>query len=550
MSYKRVSPQPVVEGGSGVTTMTTAYAPVCAGTTATAALQVASTGLATSGYVLTSTGSASLPTFQASPAASISVTGDTGGALTGGAFTFGGGATGLKFNGGGSTETLGGTLAVASGGTGTTTLTGVVIGNGGVGPFTASAITQYDVLVGGATNTITSIAPPGAGGIPLISNGSASNPSFSTAVVAGGGTGVTTMTTAYAPVCAGTTATGNLQVASTGLSTSGFVLTSTGASSLPTWQAAGTGYVGTIAGDSGTATGSTITIKAGTSVPTCGSSVTFTASAAQLALTVTDASDNTIIGLGAGKAGITATDCTGLGHDSLAALTSGIKNTAIGSFTLASNTNGAGNTALGWNSLANAISGTNNTGLGYGALENIVNGGTNNTAIGYLAGYIYGTTESNNILINHGGVGGENNILRIGAGTGLSAGQINAAYISGITGINVGAVPAVLVNSSGQLGVNTSSIRFKENVQDMGDASSKLLNLRPVTYNFIADENKATRTGLIAEEVLKEMPELVYYNDKGEVETVLYHELPALLLNELQKAVKRIEALEAQLANQ
>lgn len=51
-----------------------------------------------------------------------------------------------------------------------------------------------------------------------------------------GGTGVATMTTAYAPVCAGTTATGNLQVASTGLSTSGYVLTSTGASSLPTFQ--------------------------------------------------------------------------------------------------------------------------------------------------------------------------------------------------------------------------------------------------------------------------------------------------------------------------
>jgi hypothetical protein len=44
------------------------------------------------------------------------------------------------------------------------------------------------------------------------------------------------MTTAYAPVCAGTTATGTLQVASTGLSTSGNVLISNGASSLPSFQ--------------------------------------------------------------------------------------------------------------------------------------------------------------------------------------------------------------------------------------------------------------------------------------------------------------------------
>ncbi len=59
--------------------------------------------------------------------------------------------------------------------------------------------------------------------------------------VADGGTGVSTMTTAYAPVCAGTTATGALQVASTGLSTAGYVLTSNGASALPSFQAAAGG---------------------------------------------------------------------------------------------------------------------------------------------------------------------------------------------------------------------------------------------------------------------------------------------------------------------
>ena len=102
---------------------------------------------------------------------------------------------------------------------------------------------QYNVIIGGALGTIASVAPSATSGVPVISQGSSSNPVFGTAVVAGGGTGVTTMTTAYAPVCAGTTATGALQVASTGIGTSGFVLTSTGASSLPTWQANGTGDV-------------------------------------------------------------------------------------------------------------------------------------------------------------------------------------------------------------------------------------------------------------------------------------------------------------------
>ena len=55
---------PVTTGGTGVTTMTTAYAPVCAGTTATGALQVASTGLSTSGYIFVSNGSSDKPSFQ------------------------------------------------------------------------------------------------------------------------------------------------------------------------------------------------------------------------------------------------------------------------------------------------------------------------------------------------------------------------------------------------------------------------------------------------------------------------------------------------------
>ena len=59
-----------------------------------------------------------------------------------------------------------------------------------------------------------------------------------------GGTGVATMTTAYAPVCAGTTATGALQVASSGLGTSGTALVSNGSSSLPSWQAVAIGSQG------------------------------------------------------------------------------------------------------------------------------------------------------------------------------------------------------------------------------------------------------------------------------------------------------------------
>lgn len=67
-------------------------------------------------------------------------------------------------------------LPVASGGTGASTLTGVLTGNG-TSAVTASTVTQYNVLVGGASNAITSIAP-GTAGQALLSNGAASNPTF------------------------------------------------------------------------------------------------------------------------------------------------------------------------------------------------------------------------------------------------------------------------------------------------------------------------------------------------------------------------------------
>ena len=64
--------------------------------------------------------------------------------------------------------------------------------------------------------------------------------------VTAGGTGLSTATTAYAPIISGTTATGNFQVASTGLSTAGYVLTSNGSSAVPSFQAIPTGGPGTI----------------------------------------------------------------------------------------------------------------------------------------------------------------------------------------------------------------------------------------------------------------------------------------------------------------
>jgi hypothetical protein len=123
--------------------------------------------------------------------------------------------------------------------------TPIAVASGGTG---VASTTAYAVLCGGTTSTaaLQSIASVGTSGQVLTSNGASNLPTFGTASVAGGGTGLTS-TTAYAVLCGGTTSTAALQpIASVG--TSGQVLTSNGAGALPTFQAAAGGISGLTTG--------------------------------------------------------------------------------------------------------------------------------------------------------------------------------------------------------------------------------------------------------------------------------------------------------------
>jgi hypothetical protein len=66
----------------------------------------------------------------------------------------------------------------------------LVVANGGTGLAT---ITAHYTLVGAGTSAIAMVAPSATAGVPFVSGGSSADPSFTTAVVAGGGTGVATL---------------------------------------------------------------------------------------------------------------------------------------------------------------------------------------------------------------------------------------------------------------------------------------------------------------------------------------------------------------------
>ena len=97
------------------------------------------------------------------------------------------------------------------------------------------------------------------------------------------------------------------------------------------------------------------------------------------------------------------------------------------------------------------------------------------------------------------------------------------------------------------LGTVVSSAQFKDDIHDIGRDSSPIMHFRPISYHLKSDKRKTKQFGLIAEEVNEKMPVLVIKDKKGDPYAVRYHELPVLLLNELQKMAVRVEKLEERL---
>jgi uncharacterized coiled-coil protein SlyX len=91
------------------------------------------------------------------------------------------------------------------------------------------------------------------------------------------------------------------------------------------------------------------------------------------------------------------------------------------------------------------------------------------------------------------------------------------------------------VNSNGQLGVSASSQRFKKAIEPMDKASEAILALKPVTFQYKTDTTNMPQFGLIAEQVAEINPDLVVRDQKGEIYTVRYDAVNAMLLNEFLK---------------
>ena len=280
---------------------------------------------------------------------------------------------------------------------------------------------------------------------------------------------------------------------------------------------------------------------------------------------------------------------TAIGFEALYHNTTGDHNTAVGAGALFSNTAGAGNTALGHDAL-NRNTGSHNTATGGGALSTNTSGHDNsasgrhaltlnnsgsynaadgeyalasstsasqNIALGYGAGFRL-TTGGNNIDIgNLGGVATEANTIRIGNPVtvvypdGVTHAAQTKTYIAGLTTAVTGST--VVVNATThQVGMMPSSARFKDEIKPMNEASEAILALKPVTFRYKKDidPDRTQQYGLVAEEVEKVNPNLVVHDKEGKPYSVRYDQVNVMLLNEFLKEQRKVQKLEAALAQQ
>jgi len=250
-----------------------------------------------------------------------------------------------------------------------------------------------------------------------------------------------------------------------------------------------------------------------------------------------------------------------IGGRALYANTTGGDNTAIGNYnTLASNTTGSSNIAIGRDALQANTTASNNTAVGYqagysnttatgmayfGYLAGYSTTGASNTFIGYGAGNAVTSGAKNTILGTYNGNNGgldirtASNYIVLSDGDGNPRAYWNnsGVYVCPATYSNTTTNPAnVNVDAGGGFYRSTSALKYKKDVRDL--PSIDINKLRPVIYKSKCENDDQTKDyfGFIADEVdAVGIKELVNYNEDGQVESLQYERMTAVLVKAIQE---------------
>ena len=252
-------------------------------------------------------------------------------------------------------------------------------------------------------------------------------------------------------------------------------------------------------------------------------------------------SNNVAVGQNAATYGGSGTSNVAIGNDSL-----------FGSTLTASRINGNYNVAVGYSSLSSTGgTATRNTAIGAESLGSLIEDKDYNTALGHGAGYAITSGEKNTILGPFSGnqtrldMRTLNNHVVLSDGDGLPVFWVDNnedVYIPGVYSNTSGGAANVYVDSNGEMYRSTSSLRYKDNVEDSTHGLSEVMSLRSVTYTG-KNNPDVVLGGLIAEEVHSAgLSEFVEYDGEGRPDALHYGNMVALCVKAIQELKTELDA--------
>ena len=95
--------------------------------------------------------------------------------------------------------------------------------------------------------------------------------------------------------------------------------------------------------------------------------------------------------------------------------------------------------------------------------------------------------------------------------------------------------------------IETSALRCKSNIQPINSPLDKVKQLKPITFDW--KNTGKNDIGFIAEEVKDILPNLIHYNEEGEVEGMNYSKITSLLVAAIQEQQEQINELKQEINN-
>ena len=147
---------------------------------------------------------------------------------------------------------------------------------------------------------------------------------------------------------------------------------------------------------------------------------------------------------------------------------------------------------------------------------------------------IIGEAGSNLVFLTNGSNSGTTTSERARI---TSGGQIFLYNLSASAGTNA----ARYSTATGQLTYDTSSARYKDNIRDSGYGLSDVLKLKSRMFEY--KEDNRTDIGLIAEEVISHIPELVGLDKSGQADSISYDRFVSVLVKAIQELKAELDTL-------